>query len=346
MPGPSVTAAERGAPRRARRGITFDDMAARRAERMINLVLCLLSTRQFLTAEQIRRSVPGYETDDSSERADDAFKRMFERDKAELRDLGVPLETGRTSIFDVDDGYRIARRDYELPEIEFDPAEAAAVGLASRLWQSATLSSAARSAALKLRAGGVELDDRSARETVGPLDAAESSLGPLLEAVADGRAVSFGYRKSGASAAEVRAVEPWGVLSWLGRWYLVGNDRARAAARSFRLSRIDGPIRLVGGAGEVARPHGLDLVEFVRGGPPDRTQRATVTVVGPGAARLRRMARRADPDADDSDQLSIDFTDLHWMARQIASAGESVRVTAPAELVDAVTALLRQAAGR
>lgn len=328
---------------------------------MINLVLCLLSTRQFLTAEQIRRSVAGYETDDTSERGDDAFKRMFERDKAELRDLGVPLETGRTSIFDVDDGYRIARRDYELPEIEFDPAEAAAVGLASRLWQSATLSSTARTAALKLRAGGVELDDAgpatAAPETLGPLDA-ESDLGPLLEAVADQRAVSFGYRKSGAAAAQMRSVEPWGVLSWLGRWYLVGYDRARQDTRSFRLSRIDGAIRPVGGAGTVARPHGLDLVEFVRGAAPERTYTATVTVVGSGAARLRRMARPAASESPDAgrasasgqvdataDELTIDYTDMNWLARQIAAAGTSVRVTSPPELVGAVVALLRDAAG-
>ena len=68
-------------------------MSSRRAERLVNLVLCLLSTRQFLTADRIRAAVPGYEPDDGSDRADDAFKRMFERDKAELRELGVPLET-------------------------------------------------------------------------------------------------------------------------------------------------------------------------------------------------------------------------------------------------------------
>ncbi len=317
---------------------------------MINLVLCLLSTRQFLTAEQIRRSVPGYDPDDGSERGDDAFKRMFERDKAELRDLGVPLETGRTSIFDVDDGYRIARRDYELPEIEFDPAEAAAVGLASRLWQSATLSSTARTAALKLRAGGVELDDTghggyaAVPDTVGPLEV-ESNLGPLLEAVADQRAVSFGYRKSGEADAESRTVEPWGVLSWMGRWYLVGYDRARQATRSFRLSRIDGAIRLVGGAGTAERPHGLDLVEFVRGAAPERNYTATVAVVGPGAARLRRMARRSGPAATEADELTIDYTDLEWMARQIAAAGISARATSPPELVAAVVDLLRTAAG-
>ena len=92
-------------------------MAAKRAERLVNLVIALLSTRQFVTAAKIRATVPGYDADDRSEKADEAFKRMFERDKAELREMGVPLETGRTSVFDTEDGYRIARADYELLEI-------------------------------------------------------------------------------------------------------------------------------------------------------------------------------------------------------------------------------------
>src|SRR5664279_3520752 len=122
-------ASERVAAPRRRTGISFADMAARRAERLVNLVICLLSTRQFLSAERIRQAVPGYEPADGSERADEAFKRMFERDKAELRDLGVPLETGSNSVFDSDDGYRITRREYELPPVGFDAGEAAAVGI-------------------------------------------------------------------------------------------------------------------------------------------------------------------------------------------------------------------------
>ena len=89
-------------------------MAAKRAERLVNLVIALLSTRQFVTAAKIRATVPGYDADDRSEKADEAFKRMFERDKAELREMGVPLETGRTSAFDTEDGYRIARADYDI----------------------------------------------------------------------------------------------------------------------------------------------------------------------------------------------------------------------------------------
>ncbi len=68
---------------------------------------------------------------------------MFERDKDELRDLGIPLEFGRNRTVDSVDGYRIARRDYELGDIDLEPDEAAAVALAVRLWDSPELTGAA-----------------------------------------------------------------------------------------------------------------------------------------------------------------------------------------------------------
>ena len=129
-------------------------VSARKTERLLNLVICLLATRSYLAAEQIRRAVPQYDETAS----DEAFHRMFERDKDELRELGIPLETGTNSVWDDDHGYRIARRDYELPDVELEPDEAAAVGLAARLWQSAALSEAASRALIKLRAAGIETD--------------------------------------------------------------------------------------------------------------------------------------------------------------------------------------------
>src|ERR1700730_7541323 len=103
-------------------------MSRRKTERLLSLVVCLLSTRRALTAAQIREAVPGYP--DSFE----AFKRMFERDKEERRELGIPLETDLASPGDEDAGYRIQREAYELPEITLEPDEAAVLGLAARVW--------------------------------------------------------------------------------------------------------------------------------------------------------------------------------------------------------------------
>ncbi len=314
-------------------------MAARRAERLVNLVICLLSTRQFLTAERIRDAVPGYEAADGSRSTDEAFKRMFERDKAELRDLGIPLETGRNSHFDAEDGYRITRRDYELPPIEFDADEAAAVGLASRLWRSATLGAPARAALIKLRAAGTDVQDDAPPGSMPNLDTSDPSLPTLLEAARTARPVSFAYIKAGADSAEQRRLEPWGVLSWRGRWYTAGQDRGRDEPRSFRLSRIVGPVDFDGPAGAFERPEKVDLLDMVAGRRPDEGRLAHVRVSGP-AASLRRIA-----NTDDDGVLAITFTDTRRLARQIASVGAGARVLDPPDLVDAVVERLAAAAG-
>ncbi|MFN2518277.1 MAG: helix-turn-helix transcriptional regulator [Jatrophihabitantaceae bacterium] len=336
----TTTPSVRAAARRVRTGVTFEDMAARRAERLVNLVICLLSTRQFLSAERIRHAVPGYEAADGSASTDEAFKRMFERDKAELRDLGVPLEMGHNSYLDTEDGYRISRRDYELPPIEFDPAEAAAIGLAARLWQSATLGEAARAALIKLRAAGTDVHAGDPPGAVPYLDASDPSLPAMLEAARLRRVVSFDYAKSGMGTAQRRTLEPWGVLSWRRRWYVAGLDRDRGEPRSFRLSRISGPVEFVGRPGDFARPEKVDLRGLVAGRAPEDTRVARVHVHGSGAGQLRRIA-----DGEVEGELTISFTDLDMIARLVAAAGQSARVLDPPDLVDAVVHRLTAAAG-
>ena len=128
-------------------------MSKRKTERLLGLVVCLLSTSRYLTADQIRQAVPGYPEQD------ELFKRMFERDKEDLRDLGVPLETGLNHPFDDDPGYRIRQQAYELPELRLEADEAAVLGLAARVWQRAELAGAAAGALLKLRAAGMDAAD-------------------------------------------------------------------------------------------------------------------------------------------------------------------------------------------
>src|SRR3984957_19415916 len=129
-------------------------VAVSKVERLVNLVIALLSTRGYITAEKIRSSVAGY----SDNASDEAFSRMFERDKNELRDLGIPLETGKVSSFDPVEGYRINREAYAMPPVELTADEAAAVAVATQLWESPELITATQGALLKLRAAGVDVD--------------------------------------------------------------------------------------------------------------------------------------------------------------------------------------------
>ncbi|GIE11206.1 helix-turn-helix transcriptional regulator [Paractinoplanes ferrugineus] len=321
-------------------------MSRTRTERLVNLVICLLSTRRFLTAAQIAATVPGYEHDPDDPRDHEAFQRKFERDKAELRDLGVPLETGTASIFDQEPGYRIAHREYALPDIILEPDEAAAVGIAARLWQHAGLAAAASSGLAKLRAAGVEVDPQ-ATLGVEPVVTVDPAFGPLTTAARDRRAVTFSYRVPEVDDPATRRLEPWGVVCWRGRWYVVGHDRDRSATRCFRLSRIVGNVRTVGRSGAFAPPVNADLFSHVAGwdGQTPRNGRATV-VARPGkAAGLRRWAVETLPSPD-GDRLTLPYADAERLAATIAGYGPDVRVEGPPEVRDAVIQILKEVMAR
>jgi proteasome accessory factor B len=312
-----------------------------RTERLVNLVICLLATRRFLTAAQIAATVPGYEHDLDDPREHDAFQRKFERDKAELRELGVPLETGTTSAFDSEPGYRIARRDYALPDLHLEPDEAAAVGIAARLWQHAGLAAAASSGLLKLRAAGVDLDPQ-ATFGVEPVVTVDPAFAPLQQAARDRREVRFEYRTPEDDAASVRRLQPWGVVSWHSRWYVVGHDLDREATRCFRMSRIVGPVSLTGPPGAYPRPEELDLISHVArwSGPVEHSGRATVLLRSGRAVGIRRVAEEVVPGPD-GDRAVLRYSDPDSMARWLVGYGSDVVVLGPDEVRKATVARLR-----
>jgi len=308
-------------------------VSTRRPERLVNLVICLLATRHYLTAEQIRRAVPGYEADDGTDRAKEAFKRMFERDKAELREIGVPLQTGRTSAFDDEDGYRITRDAYELPPISLAADEAAAVGLAVRLWHSAALAGAAEGALHKLRAAGVSLDEHAAVPLEPRLDSGEPAFGVCFAAAADRRELRFDYRRPDGSEPTPRRIHPWGVVARRGRWYVAGHDLGREAPRAFRLSRFAGRPKAVGPAGAFERPEDLDLVAMVASVTPASEVTARIRVRAGAAEGLRRAGKAS---ADDPDLIEVPLSDLQALADRVTSFGVDAFVEEPAALREAV----------
>jgi proteasome accessory factor B len=318
-------------------------VSRRRTERLLNLVIALLSTRRYLTAGQIRAAVPGYgEADDGD---DGAFRRMFERDKEDLRDLGIPLETGTNSVWDDEPGYRISRRDYELPEIQLAPDEAAAVALAARAWRSARLGPAAAVALQKVTAAAGALEEPAPALDVEPLvDATEPAFDEMLDAVRNRQPVRFDYRTATAQSATTRRLLPWGVVSWRGRWYVVGHDRDRGERRIFRLSRVVGAVRADGPAESVDIPDGLDLVEVVARYAAERPDRSATLRIRAGRGHdLRRGAVRSTP-GEGWDEVVVGFSDAGRLADRILWHGADVVVLDPPDVRDTVVNRLRRLA--
>ncbi len=316
-------------------------MSRQKTERLLSLVVCLLSSRRYLTAGQIRDAVPGYPD------AFDAFKRMFERDKDELRELGIPLETGMNNPPDEETGYRISRQAYELPEIRLEPDEAAVLGLAARVWQRAELAGAAAGGLLKLRAAGIDAEETTQPGIEPRLQTGEAAFGPLWQAVRDARPVAFGYQAAGRTTSQRRNLEPWGVVNRHGRWYVAGFDRDRGEERVFRLSRIEGSVTFIGPPGSVTVPEGADVHKTVQAWDtaPPKVRTAELRVRSGAGHGLRRRASSDQPctDRDGWDLVRASFSDVGWYADYLASFGADVVVLEPVDLREAVIRRLKGA---
>ena len=313
-----------------------------KSERLMNLVICLLVSRGYVPKSRIRQVVGGY-----GDQAHDAFERMFERDKEELRELGIPIETGSNDPYGNEEpGYRIKRQDFELPEIRLEPDEAAVLGLAARVWQHASLAAATSRAVLKLRAAGVETDT-SALAAVEPRVAVEEpAFWPLWEAVRDRRPVTFDHRKQPGDPPVRRILQPWSVLSWHGRWYVVGYDVDRAAPRLFRLSRIVGEVAPTGPAGSYDVPPGSEIREAASALTPARqTNLARVRVRRGSGYGLRRRAAAEQPWSDGWDLLTVPFADDGVLADEVAGYGADAVLLEPQAVRDRVVARLRSVVG-
>jgi predicted DNA-binding transcriptional regulator YafY len=209
------------------------------------------------------------------------------------------------------------------------------------MWSSAAMSEAATRALRKLEAAGVEVADLP--EGLQPrVESGGVAFPVLAEAVHDGRVVTFGYRGSGAADVAQRTVEPWGVVWWHGRWYLVGHDRDRDAPRVFRLSRVTGAPEAVGPKGAVTRPAGVALTALVADYDAAAiTSIARIRLRRDRGLGLRRLALATSQGSDGWDEVEVPFVDAERLADQVLPYGADAVVLEPPDAVDAVVRRLR-----
>lgn len=309
-------------------------------ERLVNLVVALMATEQGLTKDTILSSVAGYREQYEAGASKDALEKMFERDKENLRGLGVPIETigDRADPDDLREArYRVPTAEYALPDdISFSPAEVALLNIAGSVWGSESLSVDARSGLRKIRALGIAVDE----PIIGyapRIRARDAAFPALQRAIEQCRVVTFPYLRPGDARARERRIRPLALVEYEARWHVFGFDLTMDADRTFLLSRIVGDVTLARerfdealrvGAGERAL-EGLEAVA--------RGQQALLEV-HPGTEAALRLSRRAHPAPQG---IVVPYVDRHVFADELASYGPEVRVVAPDDLRDEVIRRLR-----
>lgn len=312
-------------------------------ERLINLIAFLLSTDRPVSADEIRVQVAGYDP----RQRDDAFQRMFERDKDDLRDLGIPLLVGENDAGGA--GYSIDASAYYLPPIEVEADEALALRIATRLLAvdpGFPLRDEIRSALAKLACDCDPPDtDRSSLVLCLAPEAASGpeseNLARLRHAVEARKTVEFDYYSISSDGPSLRTVEPYGLFNAGGHWYVVGLCHDAQRLRTFRLSRIQGAVTVNSTRAkepDFEVPPDFDVADHVRA-PWEIGERSFEVrlrfeprLAGWARAGLAGLARSVATAEDGALEIALEARDEQRLLRWVLSFGTGVTIVDPPAL--------------
>lgn len=308
-------------------------MASRKNERLINLTIALLATKRYLTKSEIFRTIEGYEGSAESK------ERMFERDKDDLRRIGIVIDVrGIDPGFEDEPGYRIHPETYSLNLGELNGAEVALLSLAAEAWRGAVLGESAQSALVKLRSLGIASDFDALPNLSPRLNITSPNFVPLTRAIADRITISFGYL-SAQMQEEVRTVNPYGLGSRQGNWYLVGYDKDKLDTRTFRLDRIIGEARLVSKKDSFQSDPNFNVLAFLDSTLFEKRESAQISIRAGRGHALRGDALVISSD-EDFDLCQVSYSDESRFVDTILWHGDDVVVQAPSSIREKVVSRL------
>jgi proteasome accessory factor B len=305
---------------------------SRKSERLVNLTIALLATKRYLTKAEIFKNVAGYSGDA------EAKDRMFERDKDDLRSLGITIELGTFDpLFEDEAGYRIKPENYELQLKNLDATSIALLSQAGKMWREAALGQSAQSGLRKLRSIGINSDIDSVIEITTSSYSAPEQLSGLIDAITSRQVVSFEYLNT-ELISQVRRVNPYRLSNSLGFWYLIAWDIEKSALRTFRLDRFNSSVTASGknNAFEVDLAL-LDSHEISQFG---ETRSAVLLVRKGKAPALRNEGEVFDHDSE-WDRVELAYQSSKQLLREVLWAGENAIVLEPRDLRDELISSLK-----
>ena len=300
---------------------------SRKSERLVNLTIALLATKRYLTKSEIFNSVDGYEgTAETKER-------MFERDKDDLRSLGIEIEVGSFDpLFNDEAGYKIKQEKYQFELGDISSTEVSLLSLAAEAWQEASFGDVAQRALLKLRSIGIPSDELSIPATVQKLNDGGQDLSLITQAIAQSQRLAFAYLDSSLKI-KMRSVVPIALSTRNGFWYLSGVDQEIQEIRTFRVDRINGPIAASAGPKDFQTPTGFDSSKAPSESPTNSLALIDVRV---GKAPSLRALAISTQSLGEWDQVKIPILNLDSLCSLVLWHGPDAFVKEPAELRELV----------
>ena len=295
---------------------------SRKIERLINLTIALLATKRYLTKSEIFRTVDGYEGSAETK------ERMFERDKDDLRNLGIVIDVGSFDpLFSDEAGYRIKSENYQLNLGEVTPTEISLLSLAADAWQGAAFAEAAQSAILKLSSFGVPADPIDIPGLSPKLTNSSKDLELITDAIAGSNFLLFDYLST-SLASEQRTIIPIALSNRSGFWYVSGVDQDIQEVRTFRLDRVVGNIVARENKDSFEFPVDFDLNHI----DLSITHKIAVIDVRNGKGHGLRTQATSVIDLGEWDQLKVPMHSIKSLAAEVLWHGEDVFVHEPSDL--------------
>lgn len=303
---------------------------SRKSERLVNLTIALLATKRYLTKSEIFRTVEGYEG--SSE----AMERMFERDKDDLRSLGIVIELGTFDpLFEDEAGYRITPSSYQLDLGELDGTDISLLSIAASAWTGAALERESTSALIKLASFGLDSDSEALSLLTPRVSGTDRNFSAIADAIIRRSEIEVEYIADDLSR-QVRRIAPYSMRGQSGSWYVVGLDLDKKSLRTFRLDRIASEVSVAKKSNAYVIPDEI----------PDEIQEqakilAHLRVRKNRGHQLRALAAVVKSE-EEWDEISLPIVDASWLLRTVLWHRDDVVVLAPSELREQVIESLKE----
>ena len=270
----------------------------------------------------------------------EAKDRMFERDKEDLRSLGINIELGTFDpLFEDEAGYRISPESYALQIKDLDSVDVALLSQAARLWQEAALGESAQSGLRKLKGLGLDSDIDTFVDVSATLRATPEQIPQLIEAVSLRSAITFEYLDEDMKS-QVRNLLPYRLSNTRGYWYLIGKDVDRQAIRTFRVDRISSTISLQGRAGAYEVDSEALISEEAK--YLGEMKKARIAIRKGKAPQLRLGAVIQEKNAD-WDLVELDYRSEENLIQRVLWYGTDAVIEEPESLRDSIISRLERA---